>query len=118
MARHNNSAAGGCGLLIVGLMAIALVVLIIKWALITAAILIVPFGIWWVLDRSKQREQAKKIAARDARRVELEGRAVIDAAWGCGWCGSRVAHQDAAGTIVLPREYHREEIDEAIALGE
>jgi hypothetical protein len=56
-------------LLIVGLLAIARVVLIIKWALITAAIIVVPFGIWWVLDRAKQREQAQAVLARAGRRA-------------------------------------------------
>lgn len=37
-----------------------------------------------------------------------------------GGCGSRIAHQDAVGALVMPREYNREynreDIDEAIAL--
>jgi hypothetical protein len=114
--RRSTSAGGGCGVLILGVLAIGLAIMIIKWALITAAILAVPFGIWWIVDHQQQRQRGQELAARDARRVEIEGRAVVDAASGCGWCGSRIAHQDAAGTVVLPREYHREEIDEAIAL--
>jgi hypothetical protein len=35
---------------------------------------------------------------------------------GGGGCGSRIAHQDAVGALVIPREYHREDIDEDIAL--
>jgi hypothetical protein len=116
MARRSNTGASGCGLLIVGLLAIALVVLIIKWALITAAILAVPFGIWWVLDRSKQRERTQEMEANTARRVEIEGRAVVDAAGGCGWCGSPIAHSDEAGQPVAPREFHRDEIDQTLAV--
>ena len=116
MAARRSNSAGGCGTLIGVLLLIGLAIMIIKWALITAAILAVPFGIWWVLDRSKQRKQAQEVQARANRREEIESRAVVDAASGCGWCGSRIAHQDATGTLVMPREYHREEIDEAIAL--
>ncbi len=118
MAARRSGSAGGCGTLIGVLLLIGLAIVIIKWALITAAILAVPFGIWWILDRAKQRRQTAAVEARAARRAEIEGRAVVDAACGCGWCGSRVAHQDDAGSVVLPREYHRQEIDEAIALGE
>ena len=99
-----------------GVLAVGLAVLIIKWALITAAILAVPFGIWWLVDHHQQGQRGREVAVRATRRAEIEGRAVIDAASGCGWCGSRIAHQDASGTLVMPLEYHREEVDEAIAL--
>jgi hypothetical protein len=33
------------------LLVVGLVALVIKWALITAAILVVPFGIWWIHDQ-------------------------------------------------------------------
>jgi Flp pilus assembly protein TadB len=62
-ARRSNSASG-CGTLIGVLLLIGLAIMIIKWALITAAILAVPFGIWWVLDRSKRRKQAQEVQAR------------------------------------------------------
>lgn len=114
--RGSDPAAGGCGVLILGVLAIGLAVMVIKWALITAAILAVPFGVWWLIDHEQQRRRGQEVAAWDARRAEIEGMAVVDAARGCGWCGSRIAHQDAAGTVVLPREHHRQEIDEAIAL--
>jgi hypothetical protein len=117
MARRGSTGAGGgFGVLIVGVLAIGLAILIIKWALITAAILAVPFGVWWLVDHEQQRRRGREVEARDARRAEIEGRAVVDAASGCGWCGSRVAHRDATGTLVMPREYHREEIEEAVAL--
>jgi hypothetical protein len=114
--RGSNPAGGGCGVLILGVLAIGLAIMIIKWALITAAILAVPFGVWWLVDHHQQRQRGRDIEARDARRAEIEGRAVVDAASGCGWCGSRIAHRDQSGTLVMPREHHREEIDEAIAL--
>jgi hypothetical protein len=114
--RGSTSAGGGRGVLILGVLAIGLAITIVKWALITAAILAVPFGLWWIVDHHQQRRRGQDVRARDARPTEIEGRAVVDAARGCGWCGSRIAHQDASGTPVMPREYHREEIDEAIAL--
>jgi ABC-type nickel/cobalt efflux system permease component RcnA len=97
---------------------IGLVLLILKWMLITAAILVVPFGIWWVWDHSRSSRSAK--AARDnesaarRRRVELESRATVDAAGGCGWCGSRIAHWDGRGTLVSPLDYHRADIEELL----
>jgi hypothetical protein len=33
------------------LLAVGLVVLVVKWVLITAAVLAVPFGAWWMYDR-------------------------------------------------------------------
>ena len=116
--RRSNSTGGGCGVLILAVLAIGLAIMIIKWALITAAIMAVPFGVWWLVDHHQQRQRGREIDARDARRAEIEGRAVVDAASGCGWCGSRVAHRDHGGMLVMPREHHREEIDEAIALAD
>jgi hypothetical protein len=120
MARRSTP-AGGCGTLIGVLLLIGLAILIIKWALITAAILAVPFGVWWVLDRSRrtrpEREARRAAAASAARRAEVESRAVVDAAGGCGWCGSRIAHRDPrTGQVALPREFHRDEIEQAIAI--
>jgi hypothetical protein len=42
--------------------------------------------------------------------AEVESRAFIDAAGGCGWCGSRIAHVDTAGRSILPRDWHRNDI--------
>jgi Flp pilus assembly protein TadB len=42
---------------------VGLVVLIIKWALITAAILVVPFGVWWLLDRHRAAERGRATAS-------------------------------------------------------
>lgn len=96
------------------LLAVGLVLLIIKWALITAAILAVPFGAWWVHDRwsARRRTDAERSQAGAAarRRAEVEGRAVVDAGGGCGWCGSRLAHLGPAGHM-LPRDWHRDEIE-------
>ena len=85
MARRQASGPQGCGLLIVGLLAIGLAILIIKWALITAAILAVPFGIWWAYDHVQQCNAAQQVSAASSRRTEIEGRAVVDAAGGCGF---------------------------------
>lgn len=121
MASRRSGPAGGCGTLIGVLLLIGLAILIIKWALITAAILAVPFGIWWILDRSKRtrpaREATRAAAAVAARRAEVESRAVVDAAGGCGWCGTRIAHRDdRTGRVLLPREFHRDEVEQAIAV--
>jgi hypothetical protein len=121
MASRRSSPAGGCGTLIGVVLLIGLAILIIKCALITAAILAVPFGIWWVLDRSKRtrpaREARRAAAVSAARRAEVVSRAVVDAAGGCGWCGSRIAHRDdRTGHVVLPLEFHRDEVEQAITL--
>ena len=123
MARRSTP-TGGCGTLIAVLLLIGLAILIIKWVLITAAILAVPFGVWWVLDRSRrtrpEREARRAAAASAARRAEVESRAVVDAAGGCGWCGwcgSRIAHRDVrTGQVALPSAFHRDEIEQAIAI--
>jgi hypothetical protein len=117
---RRSTPAGGCGTLIGVVLLIGLAILVIKWALITAAILAVPFGIWWVLDRSQrtrpEREARRAAAVSAARRAEVESRAVIDAAGGCGWCGSRIAHRDLrTGLVAMPHEFHRDEIEQAIA---
>ncbi len=41
------------------LIAIVLVLLVVKWLLITAAVLAVPFGAWWAWDRSAGRRAAR-----------------------------------------------------------
>ncbi|HVL84324.1 MAG TPA: hypothetical protein VM367_08600 [Pseudonocardia sp.] len=117
MARRSRfGAAELIGILLV----IGLVLLILKWALITAAILAVPFGMWWLYDRhtARRREAAarERAAAQARRRAEVEGRAVVDAAGGCGWCGSRPAHRDRDGRPVLPLEFHHDEIEEVLRL--
>ena len=118
MARR-SSAGGPIAGLVAVLLVIGLVLLVIKWLLITAAILVVPFGIWWFADRRRtggartaHRERAEALARR---RRDVESRAVVDAGGGCGWCGSRVAHRDfRSGSVVLPRDHHRAEIEDAV----
>lgn len=94
---------------------LGLALLVLKWALITGAVLAVPFGIWWLVDRSRtqERRDAEQAQMRRAarRRAELEGRATVDAAGGCGWCGTRIAHADGRGRQILPLAWHRDEID-------
>lgn len=106
-SRRSNSS--GLGTVIGVVLLVGLAILIIKWALITAAILAVPFGIWWVYDQAQQRKVTD-------RRAEVEGRAVVDAGGGCGWCGSRIAHRDEyTGSLVLPADFHRDEIEATLA---
>jgi hypothetical protein len=87
--------------------------------LITAAILAVPFGVWWIWDRSRTTRTARAAQARQLaaqrRRDDLESRATVDVAGGCGWCGLRIAHRDERGGLVTPVDYHRSEIDEQLA---
>jgi ABC-type nickel/cobalt efflux system permease component RcnA len=100
------------------IMLAALALLILKWALITVAILIVPFGIWWIWDRARasrgERTEESRTQAALRRWHEIESRAAVDATGGCGWCGSRLAHRDDRGETVHPREHHRAEIDEQL----
>ncbi|MDL5154617.1 hypothetical protein [Actinomycetospora termitidis] len=104
-----RSSSSGLGTVIGVVLLVGLAILILKWALITAAILAVPFGAWWVHDQVQQRKVVD-------RRTEVEGRAVVDAAGGCGWCGSRIAHRDDyTGSLVLPADHHRDEIEAALA---
>jgi ABC-type nickel/cobalt efflux system permease component RcnA len=112
--RSTQAAAQLVGVLLV----IGLVLLILKWMLITAAILVVPFGMWWVWDHGRSRRSAKAVQDRESaaqrRRAELESRAAVDAAGGCGWCGSRVAHWDRRGALVSPLDHHRPEIEDLL----
>ncbi|WP_433801094.1 hypothetical protein [Actinomycetospora sp. CA-084318] len=106
-SRRSNSS--GLGAVVGVVLLIGLAILIIKWALITAAILAVPFGLWWVYDQVRQRTVVN-------RRAEVEGRAVVDAGGGCGWCGSRIAHRDLdTGGLVMPADFHRDEIEATLA---
>jgi hypothetical protein len=41
-------------------------VLVLKWLLITAAMLVVPFTVWWVIDRSRSRAAAPAAALAGA----------------------------------------------------
>ena len=109
---HRRSSGGGVAGLVAVLLVIGLVLLVIKWLLITAAILVVPFGIWWVADRHRNVEartrEREAVEALARRRHDVESRAVVDAGGGCGWCGSRVAHRDSrSGAVLLPRDHHR-----------
>ncbi|GAA2888986.1 hypothetical protein GCM10010472_54250 [Pseudonocardia halophobica] len=109
----------GLAHLVALMIVVAVVVTIVKWLLITAAILVVPFGAWFFYDRvstAKRRTAAERAAANAAeRRREVESRAVFDAAGGCGWCGQRSMHLDARGGVMHPAAFHRAEIEETIA---
>jgi hypothetical protein len=109
---------GGLGQLVGILLLIGLALMIVKWALITVAILAVPFGVWFVYDRvsAARKRAAEQDAVQGAadRRREIESLAVVDAAGGCGWCGSRLAHRDRLGMLVGPADFHRAEIEDAV----
>lgn len=105
MARRGNQSA--LGLVVLGFVALGLIILVFKWLLITAAILVLPFTAWWVYDKTQ--------GSPARRRRIIEARATVDAGGGCGWCGSRVKHEDySTGRVLLPAEFHREEIERTI----
>lgn len=96
------------------LLLIGLILLVVKWLLITAALLAVPFGAWWLWDRHRRSAAQRRADAAAARRREIESRAVVDPFGGCGWCGSRLPHRDDAGRPASPAAYHRGEIEQAV----
>jgi len=111
-----RSNASPAAVVVAGIVVIGLVVLIVKWALITAAILAIPFGVWWLWDRSTQDLDRRNAEVLDVRRREIESLAVVDAAGGCGWCGTPRGHRDhRTGARVTPRAYHRLDIEQALA---
>ena len=113
MARRTASPAA---VVVAGILVVGLVILIVKWVLITAAILAVPFGAWWLWDRASHDLDRRHADALVARRREVESRAIIDAAGCCGWCGMRAGHRDhRTGARVTPRAYHHVEIERTLA---
>ncbi|MDD7942044.1 hypothetical protein PHK61_26870 [Actinomycetospora lutea] len=113
MARRTASPAA---VVVAGIVVIGLVILIVKWVLITAAILVIPFGVWWLWDRHTQGLDRRRADALVARRHEIESRAVIDTAGCCGWCGMRAGHRDhRTGARVSPRAFHHVEIEQTLA---
>ncbi|MBE7163648.1 MAG: hypothetical protein INR72_20605 [Williamsia herbipolensis] len=72
MSRRRHQDVSGCALLIGGLLVVGLVILILKWALITAAILAVPFCLWWVYDRNQPEQQAARRAAAAASAPQID----------------------------------------------
>ena len=69
-------------------------------------------------DYGQSRRSTKSVQDRESatqrRRVKLESRATVDAAGGCGWCGSRIAHGDGRGTLVSPLDHHSADIEELL----
>ncbi|WP_433785254.1 hypothetical protein ACQPX6_02740 [Actinomycetospora sp. CA-101289] len=51
MARGQRTSTGAQ--VVGGLLVVGLAILVIKWLAITALILAVPFGLWWLVDRSR-----------------------------------------------------------------
>ena len=101
------------GVLVLAGLAIGVVVGLVQWLLGAALIVSIPLGAWWLYRQVKDRDRAHPaVTGRPAdRRAALEGRAVIDAAGRCGWCGSTSLHKDEFGFPVTPLAYHRAEID-------
>ena len=108
------------GVLVLAGIAVSVVVGLVQWLLGVALIVAIPLGAWWLYRQVSDRT-SKPMAApapRRAlagspgdRRTELEGRAVLDAAGRCGWCGSATLHKDEFGFPITPLAYHRAEID-------
>ncbi len=120
--KAGSPARPGRGLRIAGwVAAAALSLLMITGVLATVVLLAVPFALWWVIDRAGRgrRSRAAQAAADEyvaGRRAEVESRAVVDAAGGCGWCGSRTAHRAPDGRLVMPREHHRADIEHTLIM--
>ena len=118
MARRSDLSPAA--VVVAAIIGIGLVILIVKWLLITAAILVVPFAVWAVCDHlnttGKRQAEADRAAHAEARRREVESRAVIDAAGGCGWCGMASGHRDhRTGRRITPRAYHHHDIEATLA---
>ncbi len=109
------------GVLVLAGIAIGIVVGLVQWLLGIAVIIAIPVGAWWVYKRVSGRSSAPAVTAAPPalggparpgdRRSELEGRAVLDAAGRCGWCGSATLHKDEFGFPVTPLQFHRAEIE-------
>jgi hypothetical protein len=109
------------GVLVLAGIAISVAVGLVQWLLGIALIVAIPVGAYWIYKQVRARRQPPALAAgapatlgRAApadRRAELEGRAVIDAAGRCGWCGSATLHKDEFGFPTTPLKYHRAEIE-------
>jgi hypothetical protein len=109
------------GVLVLAGIAIGVAVGLVQWLLGIALIVAIPVGAYWIYKQVRARRQPPALAAgapatlgRAApadRRAELEGRAVIDAAGRCGWCGSATLHKDEFGFPTTPLKYHRAEIE-------
>ncbi|MFR9804856.1 hypothetical protein ACL02T_21595 [Pseudonocardia sp. RS010] len=110
------------GVLVLAGIAISVAVGLVQWLLGVAVIVAIPLGGYWIYKQVKARRQPPApatgaptgVPARAGgsdRRVELEGRAVLDASGRCGWCGSPTLHKDEFGFPTTPLKYHRAEIE-------
>jgi len=107
MSRTVLRVAQVVGVLVLAGIAVSVVVGFVQWLLGVALIVALPVGAWWLY---RQVLDPRRKPATD-RRTELEGRAVLDAAGRCGWCGSPTLHKDDFGFPVTPLAHHRAEID-------
>lgn len=111
MSRTVLRVAQVVGVLVVAGIAVGVVVGFVQWLLGVALIVAVPVGAWWVYRQVSDRRRKPAVGRPTDRRSELEGRAVLDAAGRCGWCGSATLHKDEFGFPTTPLAHHRAEID-------
>ncbi|MHA6793596.1 hypothetical protein ACVGVM_08785 [Pseudonocardia bannensis] len=113
------------GVLVLAGIAVGFVVGLVQWVLAAAVIVAIPLGGWWLYRQMSGRNPkpavrpggSKTVAGPSGdRRSELEGRAVLDAAGRCGWCGSATLHKDEFGFPTTPLAHHRAEIDAMLGL--
>ncbi|WP_344424279.1 hypothetical protein [Pseudonocardia ailaonensis] len=101
------------GVLVLAGLAIGIVVGFLHMLLgIVLVVAVAAGGIWLYKQVSGRSRATPAVApAGGGRREELEGRAVMDPAGRCGWCGSATLHTDQYGFPTTPLKYHRAEID-------
>lgn len=113
--------AQAIGIVVLAFIAVGLVVGLVQWVVVAAALVAIPMAGWWLYRRSSGRRASKRstgpnprtagAGASGGRRAEMESRAVLDAAGRCGWCGSATLHRDQYGFPTTPLIHHRREID-------
>ena len=105
------------GVLVLAGLAIGLIAGLLNALIGIVLVVAIGAGTWWLVKRVSERNAKPAIAGRGGpsaptdRRVELEGRAVLDASGRCGWCGATSLHKDEFGFPVTPLAFHRAEID-------
>lgn len=101
------------GILVLAFIAIGVLAGALQVVVVIAVIAAVPLAGWWLYKNLSGRGSPKAAVTGPPadRRAELEGRAVLDSAGRCGWCGSQTRHTDEHGFPTTPLRYHRAEID-------
>ncbi|OLM18271.1 MULTISPECIES: hypothetical protein [unclassified Pseudonocardia] len=121
MSRIVLTLAQAVGIVVLAFVVLSLVVGVVQWLAVAAVLVAVPVAAVWLYLRSSGRRAGPGRSGRPqrgtrpdgavTRRAELEGRAVLDPAGRCGWCGSATRHQDRFGFPTTPLAHHREEIE-------